>query len=61
MKKTLLGIDAQGDVANCAITEYQHAEHGGASDPVLRRYNFVAPLQQEGTPVTAAPDVAVKT
>jgi probable phosphoglycerate mutase len=60
-EKALLNIDAQGDVANCAITEYQRTEDADASDLVLRRYNFVAPLQQEGTPVTAAPDLAANT
>jgi 2,3-bisphosphoglycerate-dependent phosphoglycerate mutase len=60
-EKTVLAIDAQGDVANCAITEYQCTGEGDASDLVLRRYNFMAPLQQEGTPVTVAPDVAAGT
>jgi probable phosphoglycerate mutase len=60
-EKALLDIDAQGDVANCAITEYARADSQGLSELVLRRYNFVAPLQKAGTPVTAASDVAVGT
>jgi probable phosphoglycerate mutase len=58
-EQTLLSIDAEGDVANCAITEYARQAGKGGVDLILRRYNFVAPLQQEGAPVTAAPDVAV--
>jgi 2,3-bisphosphoglycerate-dependent phosphoglycerate mutase len=59
-EKTILEIDAQGDVANCAVTGYafQPAPTGSGS-LVLKRYNFVAPLQKEGTPVTSAPDANV--
>jgi len=56
----LLAIDAAADVANCSVTEYRfdpaHGRHGGLR---LHRYNFVAPLEQEGTPVTAEPDLAL--
>jgi hypothetical protein len=54
-EKTILAIDAQGDVANCAVTEYVDDEKGRGS-LVLTKYNFVAPLEQEGTPVTTSPD-----
>jgi len=33
-----------------------HVLRGGLS---LQRYNFAAPLEQEGAPVTAEPDVSV--
>jgi 2,3-bisphosphoglycerate-dependent phosphoglycerate mutase len=59
-EETILAIDAKGDVANCAITEY--SLQLGKEDPgslVLRRYNFVAPLEQDGTPVTSSPDVKI--
>jgi probable phosphoglycerate mutase len=55
-EETILTIDAAGDVANCAVTEYaitSQKEDGGLQ---LKRYNFVAPLEREGAPVTAAPD-----
>jgi broad specificity phosphatase PhoE len=57
-ERTLLAIDAEGDVANCAITEYarQHAKSGPCL--ALARYNYTAPLKSEGTPVTAEPDLA---
>jgi broad specificity phosphatase PhoE len=58
----ILAIDAEGEVANCGLTEYRlemtRAEAG--VEPLrlrLAAYNFVAPLQEAGTPVTAEPDV----
>jgi probable phosphoglycerate mutase len=53
----ILEIDRQGDVPNCGVTEYvaqSDKEVGGGL--VLARYNFVAPLLQAGTPVTAETD-----
>ncbi|WP_439596964.1 histidine phosphatase family protein [Falsiroseomonas sp.] len=56
----ILAIDRQADVANCGVTEYAFdAAQGRQGALVLRRYNFVAPLQREGTPVTAEPDAPV--
>jgi broad specificity phosphatase PhoE len=53
----ILAIDREGDVANCGVTEYAFdAGHGQGGGLMLRRYNFVAPLQAEGTEVTAEPD-----
>jgi hypothetical protein len=61
-EEEILAIDRAGDVANCGVTEY-------ALDPVpgspgtaggklrLVRYNFVAPLERAGAPITAQPDV----
>jgi probable phosphoglycerate mutase len=56
---TILAIDAQADVANCAVTEYalEPAKDGGSL--VLQKYNFVAPLEREGAPVTSKPDASV--
>ena len=56
----ILKIDLEGDVANCAVTEYRFdARQGQHGALVLHRYNFVAPLEQAGAPVTAKPDAAV--
>ena len=55
-EKTILAIDAQGDVANCAVTEYRIDDEKDKGSLVLKKYNFVAPLEQEGTPVTTSPD-----
>jgi probable phosphoglycerate mutase len=58
-EKTILAIDAEGDVANCAVTEYvlDRKKEGGSL--VLTKYNFVAPLEREGAPVTSSPDANV--
>jgi len=53
----VLQIDREGDVANCAITEYRFDPGGGRDGRlVLARYNVTAPMEQQDTPVTAAPD-----
>jgi probable phosphoglycerate mutase len=54
-EKRLLAIDAAGDVANCAVTEYGPRTQDGAA-LALRRYNYVAPLENAGAPVTQEPD-----
>jgi probable phosphoglycerate mutase len=60
-EQRILAIDAQGDVANCAVTEYAYRDDGGsqAGALVLLRYNETSPLQQQGAPVTTAPDAKV--
>jgi broad specificity phosphatase PhoE len=60
-EERILAIDGQGDVANCAITEYAYRAHGptGNGSLVLLRYNETSPLQQQGAPVTTAPDAPV--
>jgi broad specificity phosphatase PhoE len=57
---SVLGIDAKGDVANCSVTEYV-MERMNEDDSILKlqRYNFVAPLEEEGATVTSAPDAKV--
>ena len=59
-EQQILAIDAQGDVANCAVTEYIFDPTKGADGKlVLLRYNHVAPLHRQGTPVTSEPDANV--
>lgn len=53
-EKAILSIDREGDVANCAITEYELPQDQDALH--LVRYNFVVPLEREGAPVTHEPD-----
>jgi len=56
----ILAIDAQGDVANCGVTEYRFDPQAGPSGGLtLSRYNFTAPLERAGAPVTTARDVPV--
>jgi broad specificity phosphatase PhoE len=54
----ILAIDRAGDVPNCGITEYRFdpgvGKHGKL---VLVQANFVAPLEDTGTPVTHQPDL----
>jgi broad specificity phosphatase PhoE len=50
----ILAIDKLGDVPNCGVTSYVPDEARGGM--ALDMVNFVAPLREAGTPVTAAPD-----
>ena len=47
---SVLTIDARGDIANCALTEYRASDAG----LVLTRYNDTAPLEGWGAIVTRA-------
>jgi ribonuclease H / adenosylcobalamin/alpha-ribazole phosphatase len=59
-EREILAIDAEGDVANCAITEYRFDPgHGHTGGLMLARYNFTVPIEHEALPVTRAPDAAV--
>ena len=54
----ILEIDRQGDVVNCGVTEYvsDPAPRADAHRLQLTRYNFTAPLEREGAPLTSAKD-----
>ena len=59
-EEQILAVDAEGDVVNCGVTEYRFDPGRGVGGGMsLARYNFAAPLEQEGAPVTAEPDVSV--
>ncbi|MGU3538053.1 histidine phosphatase family protein [Methylobacterium sp. A54F] len=56
----ILAIDAEGDVANCSVTEYAFRPREGTTGTLaLERYNFVAPVAAAGAPVTSEPDAKV--
>lgn len=59
-EEQILGIDREGDVANCGVTEYALDMTSGIPDLQRRMrlvtYNFVAPLIEAGAAVTAKPD-----
>lgn len=56
---TILGIDREGDVANCGITEYRHLAGAIKSGKLeLVRYNAVAPMEDQAATVTHEPDRA---
>jgi probable phosphoglycerate mutase len=59
-EEEILAIDAEGDVANCSVTEYRFDPgYGKGGGMRLVGYNFVAPLLEEGAPVTSEPDAIV--
>jgi probable phosphoglycerate mutase len=56
-EQEILAIDREAEVANCGITAYS-LDRGAAPGGELRltAYNFVAPLEEAGAPVTSRPD-----
>ena len=59
-EEQILAIDAAADVANCGVTAYSiNPEIGRDGELQLRTYNFVAPLEEAGAPVTTRPDPPV--
>jgi probable phosphoglycerate mutase len=58
-EQRLLELDRTGDVANCAITSFQQPTASRRARLELVAYDFVAPLEEAGEPVTAAPDPAL--
>jgi len=56
----LLAIDKKNEIANCSVTLYEHDEKLGPRGNLrLKLFNFVAPLEEAGAPVTAEPDAKV--
>jgi ribonuclease H / adenosylcobalamin/alpha-ribazole phosphatase len=56
----ILAIDQLGDVSNCGVTEYRFDPAAGKDgNLVLVEYNVTAPLEQDATPVTSAPDAMI--
>jgi ribonuclease H / adenosylcobalamin/alpha-ribazole phosphatase len=54
---TILSVDRQADVANCSVTEYRlDPAQGAFGKLILTRYNETAPMVEESTPVTSAPE-----
>ncbi len=58
-EEQILAIDREGDVANCAITEYRFDPKAGRDGNLkLSRYNVMAPMKDE-VPVTRERDAMV--
>jgi broad specificity phosphatase PhoE len=56
----LLAVDKKAEIANCAVTLYEHDPSLGPRGALrLKLYNFVAPLEEAGAPVTSEPDASV--
>ena len=59
-EEQVLRADRELDVANCGVTTYEFDPRLGVNGRLaLRSFNFVAPLEETGTPVTTARDVPV--
>jgi len=56
----ILAIDRAEEVANCSVTLYRHDPSlGPRGNLSLQLFNFVAPLEKAGAPVTSSPDASV--
>ena len=56
----LLAVDKKVELANCSVTQYEHdATLGPRGSLRLKTFNFVAPLEEGGAPVTSEPDANV--
>ena len=56
----ILKIDRENEVANCSVTSYAYNERTGPRGKLnLELFNFVAPLEEAGAPVTSKPDTAL--
>jgi broad specificity phosphatase PhoE len=64
-EQEVLGIDRAAELANCSVTSYELVEGEGEGGVrrhgrlVLRLFNHVAPLEEDGARVTTEPDVPV--
>jgi broad specificity phosphatase PhoE len=59
-EERILAIDRERDVANCSLTRFELGrDQAGREKLLLAAYNFVAPLEAAGEPVTRQPDPAV--
>jgi broad specificity phosphatase PhoE len=56
----ILAVDAEGDVANCSITQYHlDSTHGQTGGMTLERYNFTVPMEEKAVSVTAEQDARI--
>jgi len=53
-ERSVLDLDAQGEVINCSVTSYLY--DGGAGRMALERYNEATPLEEQDEEVTAEAD-----
>ena len=59
-EEQILALDRAEEIANCSVTSYEFNPHLGRHGKLhLQLYNFVAPLEEAGAPVTTKPDVPV--
>ena len=59
-EEQILKIDRESEVANCSVTSYTHDPTVKPKGQLrLELFNFVAPLEEAGAPVTSKPDARV--
>jgi len=60
-EEEILKIDRSNEVANCSVTRFDlDPTQGIAGKLVLDSFNFVAPLREEGAPITSSPDIPIR-
>ena len=59
-EEQILAIDRAEEIANCSVTSYRYDEIAHPRGVLkLDLFNFVAPLEEAGAPVTSKPDAPV--
>jgi broad specificity phosphatase PhoE len=59
-EEQILRIDKDNEIANCSVTSYVHDASAGPKGQLrLELFNFIAPLEEAGAPVTSSPDAKV--
>jgi broad specificity phosphatase PhoE len=59
-EEQILAIDHAQEIANCSVTSYNFTKSVGRRGKLkLDLFNFVAPLEEAGAPITTKPDVPV--
>jgi broad specificity phosphatase PhoE len=59
-EEQILRIDKENEVANCSVTSYCYDSKVGPKGSLqLELFNFVAPLEEAGAPITTKPDAKV--
>lgn len=59
-EEQILAIDQAQEIANCSITSYKFTQGVGRRGKLkLDLFNFAAPLEEAGAPITTKPDVPV--
>jgi broad specificity phosphatase PhoE len=59
-EEQILAADRAIEIANCSVTSYEFDQQLGRHGKLAPRlFNFIAPLEEAGEPVTTKPDVPV--
>ncbi|MBI3650012.1 MAG: histidine phosphatase family protein [Acidobacteria bacterium] len=59
-EEEIMEMDRTHEIANCSVTAYEFDPRLGKKGKLaLRLFNFVAPLEQEGAPITTQKDIPI--